>query len=299
MRRHCTDGSDFHRKHHSQRSLSKFNPHSERITSEQSPGSWHEAARGKRNVRFSPPLAWNVPKESSAPWQSHIHSGGCKAVLPAHSTEWCYAVQPSGQHRRKTNWEISLSSFFSWVTTAGSKFNTTPQHCSLMNDIIVLPVPYCRQNQTPACPQAILLPEGRQTDHICDPDFAPLFLIMPAQGSSLPMHSKNPSTVPLAGKNESVGQPHWLTCKPQCQQGHERFNQRTKNCDCVVVVRASIHIWIFYISNFLPFHFLRKGLDKILINPERHISSTANSSRTRSIVLSNSERLPYNLWSIT
>lgn len=47
--------------------------------------------------------------------------------------------------------------------------------------------------------------------------------------------------------------------------------------------------------NFLPFHFLRKGLDNILINPERHISSTANSSRTRSIVLSNSERLPYNL----
>lgn len=55
---------------------------------------------------------------------------------------------------------------------------------------------------------------------------------------------------------------------------------------------------IFHLT-CLPYHFLRKLLDKILINPDRQISSTENSSRTLSIVPSYSDVLPYSLWSIT
>ncbi|TNN56476.1 hypothetical protein EYF80_033346 [Liparis tanakae] len=48
-----------------------------------------------------------------------------------------------------------------------------------------------------------------------------------------------------------------------------------------------------------PFHFLTKVPVRILMNPARHTSSTPNSSSTRSIVPSNSARLPYSLWSTT
>lgn len=49
----------------------------------------------------------------------------------------------------------------------------------------------------------------------------------------------------------------------------------------------------------LPFHFLTKGPDKILMNPARQTMSVENSSRTWSIAVSNSTRLLYNLWLIT
>lgn len=55
---------------------------------------------------------------------------------------------------------------------------------------------------------------------------------------------------------------------------------------------------IFHLT-CLPYHFLRKLLDKILINPDRQINSIENSSRTLSIVPSYSDLLPYNLWSMT
>lgn len=50
---------------------------------------------------------------------------------------------------------------------------------------------------------------------------------------------------------------------------------------------------------YAPFHFLTKVPVRILMNPARHTSSTPNSSSTRSMVPSNSARLPYSLWSTT
>lgn len=52
-------------------------------------------------------------------------------------------------------------------------------------------------------------------------------------------------------------------------------------------------------SSPIPVHFLTKVPVRIRINPARHTSSTPNSTSTALMVLSNSARLPYSLWSTT
>lgn len=61
-------------------------------------GTWCQEERG---VCFSP-LCWPGPhlKQALPHSRATLAQGSAMAVFAAHSTEYCYAVQPSGQRRR-------------------------------------------------------------------------------------------------------------------------------------------------------------------------------------------------------